>query len=196
MVLFGVSEITILEKIREVFPKVKSVEEADLWLSKLDAEEGAMVDAYKASLLFVKSRYVKFPLTKLKYFKRGKKEIMIGIKSLVDAVYVTDEVSAWENNGEERPFLPSADELRLESNPKNLIPDNFYVGESVILWGTGELAEVKFVGDDMAIVQTYHTREERTWPARSWTLALRTPSESSIPSSSAPCAMSWRRSAS
>jgi len=75
LVLFGVTEVSILEQIRDAFPKVNSVEEADLWLSKLEAEEGVMVDAYKASLLFVKSRYVKFPLTKLKYFKRGKKQL-------------------------------------------------------------------------------------------------------------------------
>jgi hypothetical protein len=75
LILFGVSEVSILEQIREVFPQVNSVEEADLWLKKLDTEEGIMVDAYKASLLFVKSRYVKFPLTKLKYFKRGKKQL-------------------------------------------------------------------------------------------------------------------------
>jgi len=75
LVLLGVVEISILEQIREVFPQVNSVEEADLWLNKLDTEEGVIVDAYKASLLFVKSKYVKFPLTKLKYFKRGKKQL-------------------------------------------------------------------------------------------------------------------------
>lgn len=86
MVLFGTSEVSILEQVREVFPLITSVEEADLWLNKLEAEEGAVVDAYKASLLFVKSRYVKFPLTKLKFFKRGKKKLDGLIKANPDNI--------------------------------------------------------------------------------------------------------------
>jgi hypothetical protein len=63
---------SVLDKVRNHFPEINSVEEAEFYLKLLENEKSPESQAYYAAMLFMKSKYVKFPLTKYKYFKKGK----------------------------------------------------------------------------------------------------------------------------
>ncbi|NCP22457.1 MAG: hypothetical protein COS42_10975 [Flavobacteriales bacterium CG03_land_8_20_14_0_80_35_15] len=63
---------SVLDDIRNQFPQIKSLKEADLYLNLLEKENNAESKAYFGAMLLMKSRYAKFPLTKYSYFKKGK----------------------------------------------------------------------------------------------------------------------------
>tara|TARA_R110001583_G_scaffold10179_8_gene47356 strand:- start:2726 stop:3223 length:498 start_codon:yes stop_codon:yes gene_type:complete len=60
------------EEVRNQFPVIDSLEETEKYLGFLKNEQDETSQAYFAAMLLMKSKYVKFPLTKLKYFKKGK----------------------------------------------------------------------------------------------------------------------------
>jgi len=62
----------VLDKVRNHFPEINSLEKAEFYLKLLENEEGKESKAYYAAMLFMKSKYVKFPFTKYSYFKKGK----------------------------------------------------------------------------------------------------------------------------
>lgn len=64
--------VPVLDKVRNHFPAINSLEEAEFYLKLLENEKSPESKAYYAAMLFMKSKYVKFPLTKYKYFKKGK----------------------------------------------------------------------------------------------------------------------------
>ncbi|AOW19204.1 hypothetical protein [Urechidicola croceus] len=70
-----ISSSSVLDEVRNEFPKIESNVEADEFLSKLENEESVTLKAYSAIMLFMKSRYVKFPTAKMKYFNKGKKRL-------------------------------------------------------------------------------------------------------------------------
>lgn len=61
-----------LEDLRKQFPEIQSLEQTEKYLEELKNEEDETLQGYFAAMFFMKSKYVKFPLTKLKYFKKGK----------------------------------------------------------------------------------------------------------------------------
>ncbi len=61
-----------LDVVRNDFPNINSLEQAERSLNELEKNEDETSKGYYAAMLFMKSKYVKFPLTKLKYFKKGK----------------------------------------------------------------------------------------------------------------------------
>ncbi len=72
--LFGAQsfETPIEEEIRSKFPYIKDKNEVENYISKLDGRKDVISQGYLASMYFFKSKYVKFPTTKFKFFKRGK----------------------------------------------------------------------------------------------------------------------------
>ena len=73
LVVFNFSStISGLDTIRNDFPNINSLEQAERSLKELEKNEDITSKGYYAAMLFMKSKYVKFPLTKLKYFKKGK----------------------------------------------------------------------------------------------------------------------------
>ena len=61
-----------LEDVRNQFPEINTLEQAENYLVELENEEDDTLQGYYAAMLFMKSKHVKFPLTKLKYFKKGR----------------------------------------------------------------------------------------------------------------------------
>ncbi len=66
---------TALEDVRKNFFQINSVDQADIYINQLQDDESLESRGYAASLNFIKSRYVKFPYTKMKFFKLGKKAL-------------------------------------------------------------------------------------------------------------------------
>jgi len=64
-----------LKKVREQFPNITSEEQADAFIAILNDYNTAEAKGYIAAMNFMKSRFVSFPFTKLKYFKIGKKQL-------------------------------------------------------------------------------------------------------------------------
>lgn len=65
-------QASVLEDVRNQFPKINSMEEAELQMKLLKNEKGPASKAYYAAMLFMKAKYVKFPMSKYNYFKKGK----------------------------------------------------------------------------------------------------------------------------
>lgn len=65
-------QASVLDDVRNQFPKINSIEEADFHLKLLENEKSPESKAYYAAMLFMKAKYVKFPLSKYNYFKKGK----------------------------------------------------------------------------------------------------------------------------
>lgn len=59
--------------VRSQFPNITSLQEINEHIDNLKAENSPDAKAYLAALYFLKSREVKFPLTKLKFFNKGKR---------------------------------------------------------------------------------------------------------------------------
>lgn len=59
-------------KVRKQFPDITSEEQADAFIEELKIDDSTEAKGYTAAMIFMKSRFVKFPFTKLKYFKKGK----------------------------------------------------------------------------------------------------------------------------
>ena len=66
------SPIDSLETIRNQFPDIETLEETDDFLEALKNETSTEAKGYEAAMLFMKSRFVKNPFSKWKYFKQGK----------------------------------------------------------------------------------------------------------------------------
>lgn len=61
-----------LEDLREKYFEIDTIEQADLFIYTLKEDFSIEAIGYTAALNFTKSKLYKFPLKKLKYFKRGK----------------------------------------------------------------------------------------------------------------------------
>lgn len=70
--MMNLLSLSVLDNVRNQFPKINSLEEADFYMKLLENEKREAGKAYYAAMLFMKSKYVKFPLTKYNYFKKGK----------------------------------------------------------------------------------------------------------------------------
>ncbi|GAB1309588.1 hypothetical protein KH5_22710 [Urechidicola sp. KH5] len=62
-----------IEELRQNFLKVESEEQTEFYINELENANSVECQGYLAGMYFMKSRYAGFPLTKMKYFKRGKK---------------------------------------------------------------------------------------------------------------------------
>ncbi len=62
-----------LEQMRNQFPYIESLEEANVFIEELKNDTSPEAVGYTAAMILMKSRYVKGPFSKLKYFKKGKK---------------------------------------------------------------------------------------------------------------------------
>jgi len=63
---------TPLEDVRKQFPEIDTLEQADGFINQLKDDISPEAVGYTAAMVFMKSRYVNNPFTKLKYFKKGK----------------------------------------------------------------------------------------------------------------------------
>ncbi|MDV7187289.1 hypothetical protein R3X25_08360 [Lutibacter sp. TH_r2] len=70
----------ILDQIRSKFPLIENKEEAENFIQKLENRKDVSSQGYLAAMYFFKSKYVKFPTTKYKYFKKGKNLLDLLIK--------------------------------------------------------------------------------------------------------------------
>lgn len=61
-----------LDAVRKDFPNINSLEQVEQSLKILETNGDVTSKGYYAAMLFMKSKYVIFPLTKFKYFKKGK----------------------------------------------------------------------------------------------------------------------------
>ncbi|MFD1294433.1 hypothetical protein ACFQ5N_11355 [Lutibacter holmesii] len=64
-----------IDEVRKKFPDISSEEQADDFIIQLNADDSVEAKGYIAAMNFMKSRFVKNPFTKFKYFKIGKKEL-------------------------------------------------------------------------------------------------------------------------
>jgi hypothetical protein len=72
LVVFFNSSSTPVENVRNQFPDIETLEQTDNFLEALKNDTSAEARGYEAAMLFMKSRFVKNPFSKLKYFKQGK----------------------------------------------------------------------------------------------------------------------------
>jgi len=82
---------SILDDVRNQFPKINSLEEAEFHLKSLEKEKGTESKAYYAAMFFMKAKYVKFPLSKYNNFKKGKSaldQLILENKSNVEFRYL------------------------------------------------------------------------------------------------------------
>ena len=61
-----------IDEVRNQFPEISSEEQADDFIKQLNEDVSPEAKGYIAAMNFMKSRFVKNPFTKLKYFKIGK----------------------------------------------------------------------------------------------------------------------------
>lgn len=73
--------LSAVEKVRNQFPNIDNLEQAEYFMELLKNETSPEAKGYNAAMNFMKSRYVTFPFTKLKYFKEGKNELDEVIKN-------------------------------------------------------------------------------------------------------------------
>ena len=69
------NSITEVEEVRNTFPKITSIDQANYFIEILENNETVEAKSYTAVMFFMKSKLVKFPITKYKYFKKGKKQL-------------------------------------------------------------------------------------------------------------------------
>ena len=84
-------QASVLDGVRNQFPKINSVEEAEFYMNLLEKEKSPMANAYYAAMLFMKAKYVKFPLSKYNNFKKGKAaldQLILENKSVVEMRYL------------------------------------------------------------------------------------------------------------
>lgn len=70
--IFNSLSASVLDDVRNQFPRINSLEEAEFHMNFLENEKEPESKAYYAAMLFMKAKYAKFPLTKYRYFKKGK----------------------------------------------------------------------------------------------------------------------------
>jgi hypothetical protein len=73
--MFNPATFEELNLVRYQFPNIESLEQADSFIEKLNQDKNPLSQAYVAAMFFMKSRFDKFPLTKLKHFNKGKKKL-------------------------------------------------------------------------------------------------------------------------
>ena len=61
-----------VDEVRNQFPEIYSEEQADHFIEQLNKDDSPEGKGYTAAMFFMKSRFVKWPFTKMKYFKEGK----------------------------------------------------------------------------------------------------------------------------
>lgn len=61
-----------IDEVRKQFPEIASEAQADDFIAILKNDDSPEGKGYTAAMVFMKSRFVNFPFTKLKYFKQGK----------------------------------------------------------------------------------------------------------------------------
>lgn len=64
-----------VEKVRNQFPYIDSLEECETNIQLLQHEDTAIAKAYTAAMVLMKSRFVKSPIKKFQNFKKGKKAL-------------------------------------------------------------------------------------------------------------------------
>lgn len=69
---FQVFANPVLEEVRSKFPFINSKEQSNNYILLLEGKEDIISQGYLAAMYFFYSKYVKFPTTKFKYFKKGK----------------------------------------------------------------------------------------------------------------------------
>lgn len=70
--MLNLLQASVLDDVRNQFPKINSIEEAESYIKLLEKEKSPEAKAYYAAMLFMKAKYVKFPLSKYNNFKKGK----------------------------------------------------------------------------------------------------------------------------
>jgi hypothetical protein len=84
-------QASVLDDVRNQFPEINSIEEAELHMKLLEKEESPEAKGYYAAMLFMKAKYVKFPLSKYNNFKKGKSaldQVILENKSNVELRYL------------------------------------------------------------------------------------------------------------
>jgi len=71
--LFFLSMDSAIENVRSQFPNVNSLDKANEFIEILKDDNSPEAKGYTAAMILMKSRYVKGPFAKLKFFKQGKK---------------------------------------------------------------------------------------------------------------------------
>lgn len=61
-----------VEEVRNQFPEITTEEQVDNFIEELKNDNSPEGKGYTAAMVFMKSRFVKWPFTKMKYFKEGK----------------------------------------------------------------------------------------------------------------------------
>lgn len=79
---YSISYGSSIEEVRQNFWQVESIEKTEFYIDQLESEKSIEGQGYLAGMYFMKSRYAGFPLTKMKYFKKG--------KNLLDELIVTN----------------------------------------------------------------------------------------------------------
>ncbi len=64
-----------IDEVRNQFLEVSSLEQVDSFIKILEKNPSVEAEGYYATMLFMKSKFVKFPITKYNYFKKGKKQL-------------------------------------------------------------------------------------------------------------------------
>lgn len=70
--MLNLLQASVLDDVRNQFPEINSIEEAEFHMRLLEDENSIEAKAYYAAMLFMKAKYVKFPLSKYNNFKKGK----------------------------------------------------------------------------------------------------------------------------
>ncbi|HEY9220743.1 MAG TPA: hypothetical protein VIO43_04100 [Lutibacter sp.] len=89
--MFNSFPASLLDDVRNQFPKINSMEEAEFHMKLLEKEKSPEARAYYAAMLFMKAKYVKFPLSKYNNFKKGKlvlDQVILENKSNVEFRYL------------------------------------------------------------------------------------------------------------
>jgi hypothetical protein len=84
-------QASVLDDVRNQFPEINSIEEADFHMKLLENEKSPEAKGYYAAMLFMKAKYVKFPLSKYNNFKKGKSaldQVILENKSNVELRYL------------------------------------------------------------------------------------------------------------
>ncbi len=73
--VFSFKTSPVVEEVRNQFPEISSEEQAENFIQQLTNDTSPEAKGYVAAMNFMKSRFVKNPFTKLKFFKIGKNEL-------------------------------------------------------------------------------------------------------------------------
>ena len=84
-------QASVLDDVRNQFPEINSIQEAEFHMKLLEKEQSPEAKAYYAAMVFMKAKYVKFPLSKYNNFKKGKSaldQVILENKSNVELRYL------------------------------------------------------------------------------------------------------------